>query len=62
MLERSLIVFKSQPNGESKTENPEVKVDRSRLVLLGALAATAVAVAGCGGGRSGYGDNFGHGN
>ena len=56
-------MLKSKSDGNSKVEYPEMKVDRSRLVLLGALAATAVLVAGCGGGGSGaYGDGVGHGD
>jgi len=56
-------VDKSQENGKSEAANTKIKVERSRLVLLGALAATAVAVVGCGrtGGQyggydGGYGD------
>ncbi|MCO6407172.1 MULTISPECIES: hypothetical protein [Hoeflea] len=45
-------MVKSTSNGTAKPANAESKVERSRLVLLGALAATAVTAVGCGGGGS----------
>ena len=52
---------KSETNGKPETAKPEIKVERSRLVLLGALAATTVAVVGCGNRRNGV-DGAGYGD
>jgi hypothetical protein len=49
-LKRSSSVFKSIANENARPADAELKVERSRFVLLVALAATAVTAVGCGGG------------